>query len=414
MSQHQILCWLYDDVLFGRRRLSVVIITLNTQQLNRSLQSHRARLFACFSLGSLQPRNKNARYWSFCKKRRKSYSLKITSCLKSRSGPQRSLRSSSCVGSTRTRKPEPPVHSRLESNACNQARNQLGTPGGEACSEKDPIFLNYVQHIFPGEKKTLDPSSYRLVCNRMFQHLHLLFSAFRKAKANSPFLWQQSNSFPRCRVAAPISECTCGFGCVEWNIVFIKRIHSLDLRKKQQKSQAREHGLQTCRRDNTHLNTDLNESLKQHELDKNGSLKRHVLEHRYAMYATATIRDIAAVFCAKSNVLVFGCYIAALSFLFFCTYIAFKLESGTAVLEVTTAKWCWLSLCCSVRTSCDAGKLGCGQLVIVRLSDDGEERLNIGTPVVLRKAFRTNTQMKFRMRPVDTWRVKAGKSGLRT
>jgi len=31
-----------------------------------------------------------------------------------------------------------------------QARNQLGTPGGEEFSERGPNFLNYVQNIFPG------------------------------------------------------------------------------------------------------------------------------------------------------------------------------------------------------------------------------------------------------------------------
>jgi len=45
-----------------------------------------------------------------------------------------------------------------------QARNQLGTPGGEEFSEKGPNFfnffkpcplvLNYVQHIFPGGART--------------------------------------------------------------------------------------------------------------------------------------------------------------------------------------------------------------------------------------------------------------------
>ena len=44
-----------------------------------------------------------------------------------------------------------------------QARNQLGTPGGEEFSEKGqnffnffklcPIVLNYVQHIFPGGRE---------------------------------------------------------------------------------------------------------------------------------------------------------------------------------------------------------------------------------------------------------------------
>jgi len=35
----------------------------------------------------------------------------------------------------------------------NQARNQLGTPGGgEEFYECGPNFLNYVQRIFPGEK----------------------------------------------------------------------------------------------------------------------------------------------------------------------------------------------------------------------------------------------------------------------
>jgi len=39
---------------------------------------------------------------------------------------------------------------------CKQARNQLGTPGGEEFSEKGPNFKlraivsHYVQHIFPG------------------------------------------------------------------------------------------------------------------------------------------------------------------------------------------------------------------------------------------------------------------------
>jgi len=30
-----------------------------------------------------------------------------------------------------------------------QARNQLGTQGGEVFSEKGPNFLNYVQYVFP-------------------------------------------------------------------------------------------------------------------------------------------------------------------------------------------------------------------------------------------------------------------------
>jgi len=33
---------------------------------------------------------------------------------------------------------------------CNQACNQLGTPGGEGFSVGGPNFLNYVQHIFQG------------------------------------------------------------------------------------------------------------------------------------------------------------------------------------------------------------------------------------------------------------------------
>jgi len=34
-----------------------------------------------------------------------------------------------------------------------QARNQLGTPGGAKFTGRDPNFLNYVQHIFPGGEK---------------------------------------------------------------------------------------------------------------------------------------------------------------------------------------------------------------------------------------------------------------------
>jgi len=45
----------------------------------------------------------------------------------------------------------------LQNASGNPTCNHLGTPWGEEFSERGPIFLNYVQHIFPGGKKIFFP-----------------------------------------------------------------------------------------------------------------------------------------------------------------------------------------------------------------------------------------------------------------